>query len=221
MSRAEGTDGFGLVEKPAGWSSFDAVRWVRKALRGAKVGHAGTLDPFATGLLILLVGRATRLMQYLDDYPKTYRGTIRLGEKTDTCDPTGEIVARASGDAVKNLTTEQIEEAFAGWTGEVEQIPPRYSAVKIGGEPAYKMARRGEDPDLEPRGVEVYRMSLISFEPPDVGFEVAVSTGTYVRALARDIGDDLGVGGAPSGATADADRPVFGRRRIPARASGG
>jgi tRNA pseudouridine55 synthase len=195
VSSADRTDGFGLVDKPPEWTSFDAVRWVRKAMRGAKVGHSGTLDPFATGLLILLVGRATRLMQYLDEYRKTYVGHMRLGQQTDTCDPSGEVVSEAAPGAVEALTTERIQAAFDRWVGEVEQVPPRFSAVKIGGEPAYKKARRGEEPDLEPRGVEIHRLTVSSFDPPDVAFEAEVGTGTYVRALARDIGSDLEVGG--------------------------
>ena len=195
MSSRPSVDGFGLVDKPQDWTSFDAVRWVRKALRGSKVGHAGTLDPFATGLLIILAGRATRLMQYLDDYRKTYVGTMRLGAKTDTCDLTGQVVESAEDDAVQAVTSDDIERVFRKWIGEVEQVPPKYSAVKIEGEPAYRKARRGEAPEMEPRDVEIFRLELISFEPPDLRFEVEVGTGTYIRALARDVGDDLGVGG--------------------------
>jgi tRNA pseudouridine55 synthase len=195
MDSRASIDGFGLIDKPEEWTSFDAVRWVRKALRGAKVGHAGTLDPFATGLLILLVGRATRLMQYLDEYQKTYTGTIRLGSRTDTCDLTGEVIAETEGARLDAITTDDIEQAFSRWLGEVEQVPPKYSAVKIEGEPAYKKARRGEAPEMEPRDVEITRFDLISYEAPDIKFEADVSTGTYIRALARDVGEDLGVHG--------------------------
>ena len=183
------------MDKPEGWTSFDAVRWVRKALQGSKVGHAGTLDPFATGLLILLVGRATRLMQYLDDYRKAYRGTIRLGVKTDTCDPTGSVVEEADPDRVAAVEVTELRRALKSWIGEVEQIPPQYSAVKIEGEPAYKRARRGEEADLEARDIHIYELDLDRYSPPDVTFNALVGTGTYLRALARDVGDTLGVGG--------------------------
>jgi len=195
LNRRQSTDGFVLVDKPKEWTSFDAVRWVRKALRGSKVGHAGTLDPFATGLLIILVGRATRLMRYLDDYPKSYEGTMRLGVKTDTCDHTGEELEKAEAEVVQSIERASVEKAVRAWTGEVEQVPPKFSAVKIDGEPAYKKARRGETPDLEPRDVCISRLTVLSYDPPDITFEAEVSTGTYIRALARDIGDDLGVGG--------------------------
>ena len=189
-------DGFVLVDKPEEWSSFDAVRWVRKALGGAKVGHAGTLDPFATGLLILLIGRATRLMQYLEEYPKAYAGTIRLGIKTDTCDLTGTVTDEADEETVSALTEPEIRSALQEWIGEVEQVPPQYSAVKIEGEPAYKKARRGESADLEARDISIYSLEMEKLDLPDIDFNSTVSTGTYLRALARDVGDFLGVGGS-------------------------
>ncbi|MFO7768970.1 MAG: tRNA pseudouridine(55) synthase TruB [bacterium] len=195
MSRDRDLDGFVLVDKPQDWTSFDAVRWVRKALHGAKVGHSGTLDPFATGLLILLVGRATRLMRYLEDYRKRYEGTMRLGARTNTCDRTGEAEFEADPGDLAGVTEGDIEERFAEWTGEVEQVPPQFSAVKIEGTPAYKIARRGGEPDLEPRDVVIHRLEIQGFENPDVHFAAEVGTGTYLRALARDIGEELGVGG--------------------------
>ncbi len=188
-------DGFVLVDKPDGWSSFDAVRWVRKALQGMKVGHAGTLDPFATGLLILLVGRATRLMQYLEEYPKAYRGTIRLGVKTDTCDLTGSVIEEVTHEQVAAVPEVDIQKALRSWIGEVEQVPPQYSAVKIEGEPAYKKARRGEEAALEARDIHIFSLELEQFSPPDITFTALVGTGTYLRALARDVGEVLGVGG--------------------------
>ncbi len=188
-------DGFVLVDKPDGWSSFDAVRWVRKALQGTKVGHAGTLDPFATGLLILLVGRATRLMQYLDEYPKSYSGTICLGSKTDTCDMTGSVIEKVDPERVATVAEEDVRRVLQGWVGEVEQVPPQYSAVKIEGEPAYKKARRGEAADLEARDIRIYSLEIAQFSPPEFSFTAVVGTGTYLRALARDVGDELGVGG--------------------------
>ncbi len=195
MSTREHIDGFVLVDKPVDWTSFDVVRWVRKAFPGSKVGHAGTLDPFATGLLILLVGRATRLMQYLDEYHKSYEGSIRFGQATDTCDPTGEVSFEAPAGALEALSAETIEASFVRWTGEVEQIPPAFSAVKVDGERAYKKARRGEETELEPRDVEIHRLELLSWEPPLARFRAEVGTGTYLRSLARDVGEELGVGG--------------------------
>ncbi len=188
-------DGFVLVDKPEGWSSFDAVRWVRKALGGVKVGHAGTLDPFATGLLILLIGRATRLMRYLEEYRKTYWGTMRLGVRTDTCDLTGEVIDESGSAAVDTISRAALDEAFGIWSGEVEQVPPQYSAVKVEGEPAYKIARRGEEADLEARAITIYELELESYTAPDIAFRAVVETGTYLRALARDVGEALGVGG--------------------------
>jgi len=188
------SDGFILVDKPEGWSSFDVVRWVRKALRGARVGHAGTLDPFATGLLILLVGRATRLMQYLDDYRKSYQGIMHLGIRTNTCDGTGEVLDEVPMERVEALTEEELIAQMGRWIGEIEQIPPEYSAVKIKGEPAYRLARRGETPELDARDVTIWSLDLERWEPPQLRFSADVGTGTYLRALARDIGDALGVG---------------------------
>ncbi|MFC1529724.1 tRNA pseudouridine(55) synthase TruB [Gemmatimonadota bacterium] len=188
-------DGFVLVDKPEGWSSFDAVRWVRKALKGAKVGHAGTLDPFSTGLLILLIGKATRLMRYLEDYRKSYSGVMRLGIATDTCDLTGTAIEEADDGAVAALTAGGIDNALQAWIGEVEQVPPKYSAVKIEGEPAYRMARRGETPELEARDIIIHELEMIDYTPPDVTFRAVVGTGTYLRALARDVGRELGTGG--------------------------
>ncbi len=195
MNTGTRKDGFVLVDKPQGWSSFDAVRWVRKALKGAKVGHAGTLDPFATGLLILLVGKATRLMRYLEDYRKSYTGVMRLGVRTDTCDLTGTVVEEKEPDIVSSMPVTRITEALDSWVGEVEQVPPKFSAVKIEGEPAYRLARRGEAPELDARDITIYELVMDDFTPPDLSFRAVVQTGTYLRALARDVGEELGVGG--------------------------
>jgi len=195
VSRETDLDGFVLVDKPPDWTSFDAVRWVRKALHGAKVGHSGTLDPMATGLLILLVGRATRLMQYLEGYRKRYEGTMRLGVRTDTCDRTGEVEFEADPEELDSIEAGDVEERFQAWTGDVEQVPPQFSAVKIEGTPAYKIARRGGEPDLEPRDIVIHSLELEEFDSPDVHFRAEVGTGTYLRAIARDIGEELGVGG--------------------------
>jgi tRNA pseudouridine55 synthase len=195
MSDEPRINGFVLVDKPEGWSSFDAVRWVRKALRGAKVGHAGTLDPFATGLLILLVGKATRLMRYLEDYRKAYTGVMRLGSVTDTCDLTGTVIREGDAEEVASLSEMTVRKALQTWIGEVEQVPPKYSAVKVEGEPAYRMARRGEAPELDARDITIHELELVDYTPPDLVFRAVVGTGTYLRALARDVGEELGVGG--------------------------
>ena len=195
MSERFAPDGFVLVDKPPEWTSFDAVRWVRKAFPGGKVGHAGTLDPFATGLLVLLVGKATRLMRYLEGYRKEYEGEMLLGVATDTCDPTGTVTRETPPEQVAALTQERIQEEFKLWTGEVEQVPPAFSAVRIQGERAYKKARRGEETELESRDVEIFQLELTSWEPPRAIFRSSVGTGTYLRSLARDVGEGLGVGG--------------------------
>jgi tRNA pseudouridine55 synthase len=195
VSERNAHDGFVLVDKPPEWTSFDAVRWVRKAFPGEKVGHAGTLDPFATGLLILLVGKATRLMQYLEGYRKEYEGEMLLGVDTDTSDPSGTVTRVTPQEQVEALSEDRIREEFAHWTGEVEQVPPAFSAVRVRGERAYKKARRGEETDLEPRDVEIHRLELVRWEPPRALFCSSVGTGTYLRSLARDVGEGLGVGG--------------------------
>ena len=181
-----------LVDKPAGPSSHDVVGWARRALGTKRVGHTGTLDPFASGLLILLVGPATRLAEYLSGLPKTYVARARLGIRTDTHDSEGRIVG-AEGDW-KGIERDDVLTTLARFRGHIEQVPPQFSAKKIAGEAMYKKARRGETVELEPVGVEIMDIHLIEFEPPDLSFEVACTSGTYVRALARDVGEELGAG---------------------------
>jgi tRNA pseudouridine55 synthase len=184
------------VDKPAGWTSFDIVAFVR-GRSGARrekrrVGHAGTLDPAATGVLPVLIGQATRLTQYLVDATKAYEATIELGVATDTYDADGEVVARhdASG-----ITRDAIEAGLEAFRGEFLQTPPLYSALKRDGVPLYKRARRGEAVVLEPRPVRVDELYITEFEPPYVRLHVECAKGFYVRSLAHDLAAVLGVGG--------------------------
>jgi len=185
------TEGFLLVDKPAGPTSHDMVNVVRRALATRRVGHGGTLDPFATGLLPLLVGRATRLMPYLLGLPKSYTGKIRLGGRTNTDDLTGVVIEER--DATR-VTDAALTSAFVEHTGQLEQRPPEYSAKKIGGRPAHRRARSGEHVTLPTQSVEVFDLHIVHRDGPEVSFHAAVSSGTYIRALARDIGEALGCG---------------------------
>ncbi len=182
-----------LVAKPAGPTSHDVVDIARRALNEKRVGHLGTLDPFAEGLLVVVVGRATRLAPYAAGWTKSYDGVIRLGSVTTTDDRTGEVTAES--DAWRGLDLEQIRAASAGLTGEIEQKPPAFSAVKVGGVRAYKKARRGEAVMVEARRVTVFEFTLSAWKAPDVMFRATVSGGTYLRSLARDLGERLGCGG--------------------------
>ena len=179
------------MAKPAGPTSHDVVDIVRRALGEQRVGHLGTLDPFAKGLLVLVVGRATRLAPFAAEWPKTYEGVIRLGVTTDTDDLTGTVVATAPWTAI---TPAQLAEVIGSFRGPYEQRPPAYSAVKIEGERAYRRARRGEVVNPEPRPVEIRELEIVEAAVPDLRFRVTVSAGTYVRSLARDIGAKLGCG---------------------------
>lgn len=183
-------DGVLLVSKPAGVTSHDVVESVRRTRRG-KVGHAGTLDPFATGLLVVLVGRATRLQRYLVGLPKAYRATARLGATSDTGDCEGEI-EQTSRDAPE----EAVREAIARLTGEIDQRVPAHSAVKVGGERLYRKARRGEAVETPIRRVRIDRFELVRFDrvASEAALEVECSSGTYVRQLVTDLGELCGAG---------------------------
>jgi tRNA pseudouridine55 synthase len=173
-------DGMLLVDKPAGKTSHDVVAAVRRRFaRGVRVGHAGTLDPFATGLLLVLVGRATRAQRFLMGQPKAYETVARLGWTSTTGDPEGELVRTGRiPDLDRPLPA-----------GRLRQRPPAYSAVKVGGERAYKRARRGEEFEMPPREVTVYRFELLARDGADAAFEIECSSGTYVRSLIADLGD--------------------------------
>jgi len=183
-------EGLVVAFKPAGVTSHDVVNGVRKLLGTKRVGHAGTLDPMATGVLILGVGRATRLLRYLSGLDKMYEGTGILGVETDTLDAQGEVVRTSPVD----VTREQLEEAMRAFVGEIDQVPPAYSAVKVGGQKLYKAARRGETVEAPPRRVTVHRFDLTRFDPPAFEFRVECSSGTYVRSLVADVGTKLGCG---------------------------
>jgi tRNA pseudouridine55 synthase len=181
------------LDKPVGPTSHDAVAAVRRALHTRAVGHTGTLDPFASGLLLVCVGPATRLAEYITPLPKTYVATIRLGAATDTDDHTGTTIS--TSDAWRDLSAEAVEGALAVQVGTVEQVPPAYSAKKVDGERMYAVARRGGEVERKPVTVTIHAIRVLSMELPDVVVEVECGSGTYIRAIARDAGEALGVGG--------------------------
>jgi len=181
-----------LVDKPAGMTSHDVVHRVRRVLGIRGAGHTGTLDPFATGLLVVLLGRATRLARFVESQSKTYLATARLGIRTDTDDLTGRVMD--TSDAAARLSEEQVAAALAGFLGAQRQRPPQYSAKHVGGERSYAKARRGELVQLPEVRVAVRRIEVVEFQAPLLTFRAEVSAGTYIRALARDLGERLGVG---------------------------
>ena len=185
------SDGVIVVDKPAGMTSHDVVARIRRLAGTRRVGHAGTLDPMATGVLVVGLGRATRLLGHLAGADKEYDATIRLGVTTTTDDAEGEVVA--TGDASK-VSDADLSAAIAAQRGDIQQVPSAVSAVKVAGERAYKRVRRGEEVALAPRPVRVAEFSVRARRGDDVDVHVACSTGTYVRALARDVGATLGVG---------------------------
>lgn len=180
------------VDKPEGPTSHDVVASARRALGTRRVGHTGTLDPFASGLLLLCVGRATRLAEYLSGLPKTYSAVARLGESTDTLDRTGTLIA--DSEAWRGLEEARVRAALESQAGDRLQVPPAYSAKKVGGERLHRLARRGEVVEAAPSPVTIHRIELERLDLPDVAFHVECSSGTYVRAIARDLGDELGTG---------------------------
>ena len=180
------------MDKPAGLTSHDVVQRVRRALRTKQAGHTGTLDPFATGLLVVLVGRATRLARFVESEAKTYLATARLGVRTATDDLTGAVIEERDPEQV---SLERVRETLAGFVGEQRQRPPSYSAKHVGGERSYRLARRGEAAEPPDTTVTVHGIELVAWEPPAVSFRATVSAGTYLRAIGRDLGERLGVGG--------------------------
>ena len=173
-------------------TSHDVVQTIRRTLGTRAAGHTGTLDPFATGLLVVLVGRATRLARFVEGQLKTYMATARLGIRTDTDDLTGRVIA--SSDMGDKLDPAQVARALAEFVGTSLQRPPDFSAKHVGGERSYQKARRGETVQLEPVSVTVTRLEMLECKPPLVTFRAAVSAGTYIRGIARDLGERLGVG---------------------------
>ncbi|MDX1511488.1 MAG: tRNA pseudouridine(55) synthase TruB [Nitriliruptorales bacterium] len=182
-----------MVDKPSGLTSHDVVGRVRRAAGQHRVGHTGTLDPMATGVLVLCLGRATRLVRFLQDSPKTYAATAVLGIETDSQDADGEVVATAD----TPVPEEEVEAALAAMVGDLQQVPPMVSAVRVGGERLHEVARRGETVDRDPREVTIHELEVTGHDPGPpqaVSFVVTCSPGTYVRTLAHDAGQALGVG---------------------------
>jgi|SRR5688572_5600360 tRNA pseudouridine55 synthase len=185
-------DGVLTIRKESDWTSHDVVAKVRRLLGGLKVGHAGTLDPAATGVLPVLIGRGTRLAEYLVEWDKEYRAVLRLGERTDTQDATGTVLTRQP---VGSVTPGTIHEVVGRFRGSIEQVPPMYSAVKVGGVPLYKSARAGKSIARDARTIVIHTLEVESIQECDVTVRIVCSKGTYVRTLCADIGDALGVGG--------------------------
>lgn len=184
------TFGLMLVDKPAGPSSHKVVSIVRQGTGVRKVGHAGTLDPRATGVLVLCMGAATRLSEFLSTASKRYEALIRFGTSTETYD--------AEGDAIRVTHTapgeDEIRAILPQFMGEIEQTPPPYSAIKVKGKKAYELARKGEQVELEPRNISIYQLDFLQYNPPDLTISVECSAGTYIRSLAHDFGEALNVG---------------------------
>lgn len=186
-------DGFVIIDKPAGITSHDVVSRVRRILDTRKVGHTGTLDPFATGVLPVAVNDGTKAIPFLDEGLKCYEAVMQLGVVTDTLDMTGQVVRESDW---RPVSREMIMAVMQRFTGRISQIPPMYSALKKDGQPLYKLARKGQVVERPPREIEIHSLDLLSLEPPLAGFKVACSRGTYVRTLADDIGSALGCGAA-------------------------
>jgi len=185
---------FGLlaVAKPKGITSTGVLNEIKRHFGVKKIGHTGTLDPFASGLLLLLLGKATRLAEYYQRLPKTYRAVGLLGVETDTYDITGEVLSRREVETFPPL--EEVKRVVKSFEGEIEQIPPPFSAKKIKGKRAYELARKGKKVELKPVKVKIYKIDLLEYTPPHFTIEATVSGGTYIRSLVKDIGDKLGLG---------------------------
>lgn len=185
-------DGVLTIKKETGWTSHDVVAKVRHLLGGVKVGHAGTLDPAATGVLPVLIGRGTRIAEYLVEWDKEYRAVLRLGETTDTQDATGTVLVSRENEQV---TPEAIQEIVDRFRGPIEQVPPMYSAVKVGGVPLYKSARAGKTIARDARTIIIHTLEILAIQGRDVTLRIVCSKGTYVRTLCAEIGEALGIGG--------------------------
>jgi len=181
-----------VIDKPVGMTSHDVVQAIRLGTGIRRAGHTGTLDPRASGVLVILVGPAVRLSEYVSASDKRYQAVIRLGASTDTYDADGRFTQQTS--APVNITEQQFEETLKQFVGEIEQTPPPYSAVKVQGRRAYDMARQGEEVDLAPRKITVHHLEVLEWAPPEVVVDVHCSSGTYVRSLANDMGNALGCG---------------------------
>ena len=180
-----------VVDKPIGLTSHDVVQIIRRGTGIRRAGHTGTLDPRASGVLVVLIGPAVRLSEYVSASDKRYQATIQLGRSTDTYDSEGTVIKATP---VENISEEQFNEILQSYVGEIQQVPPPYSAVKVKGKKAYEMARKGKPVDLEPRIINVFNLEILEWAPPEVVIDVYCSSGTYVRSLANDLGDSLGTG---------------------------
>ena len=190
-------DGILVLDKPAGWTSHDVVARVRRLTRARRVGHTGTLDPMATGVLVICIGRATRIVEHMVGHDKRYRATMRLGVETDTYDVEGRVTAQHPVD----VSETSLRSALQALTGDIQQVPPMYSALKRDGKKLVDLARQGVEIEREPRRVSVYGIELLSFDPPDATIDVHCSAGTYIRSLAHDAGRALGCGAILSALT--------------------
>ncbi|RDV16425.1 tRNA pseudouridine(55) synthase TruB [Pontibacter diazotrophicus] len=180
-----------LINKPLDWTSFDVVKKVRNTIRVKKVGHAGTLDPLASGLLILCTGKYTKRIDEIQGQEKEYTGTIRLGEITPSYDRETEVTESKD---ISHITGESVKAAAAEFVGTIEQVPPIYSAVQVDGKRAYDLARKGKSAELKPRSITIKAFDVIAMEGAEVHFRVVCSKGTYIRSLAHDLGQNLGCG---------------------------
>ena len=190
-------DGVIIINKQKGFTSHDIVNAIRKKLDIKKVGHTGTLDPNATGVLPILVGKATKISKYLIEHDKTYIATIKLGEKTDTGDSEGQVIETKK--VSENLEKEEIEQALTDFLGKQKQLPPMYSAIKINGKKLYEYAREGQEVKVEPRDIEIYKIKLLEYKNNKIKFEVECSKGTYIRTLCEDVANKLGTLGYMEG----------------------
>lgn len=181
-----------VVDKPIGLTSHDVVQVIRRGTGIRRAGHTGTLDPRASGVLVILIGPAVRLSEYVSASDKRYQATIHLGSSTDTYDSEG-FVTQSTNNAM-DITEEQFDDILQTFVGEIEQVPPPFSAIKIKGRKAYDLAREGEEVNLEPRTINVYSLEVLEWDPPEAVIDVYCSSGTYVRSLANDLGNSLGTG---------------------------
>jgi tRNA pseudouridine55 synthase len=180
-----------LLNKPYEWTSFDVVNKLRHVLKIKKIGHAGTLDPLATGLLIVCTGKMTKRIEEFMGFEKEYTGTFVIGQTTPSHDLETEVSERVD---ISHITTDMLRAATAPLTGNIEQLPPMHSAIRIGGKRAYQFARQGKEVELKPRAVQIREFEITSVNLPEVNFRIVCSKGTYIRSIARDFGEALGVG---------------------------